>query len=73
MILSKINLYNFRNYHKINVQFGPKMNILIGHNAQGKTNILEAISILALTKSHRGGSEANLIRRGEKKAILKVE
>jgi len=71
MILSKINLYNFRNYHKINVQFGPKMNILIGHNAQGKTNILEAISILALTKSHRGGSEANLIRRGEKKAILK--
>ena len=71
MILSKINLYNFRNYHKINVQFGPKMNILIGQNAQGKTNILEAVSILALTKSHGGGNEGNLIKMGEEKAILK--
>ena len=71
MFLSKISLYNFRNYRKISVQFGPKMNILIGRNAQGKTNILEAISILALTKSHRGGSEINLIKMGEEKAILK--
>ncbi len=71
MFLSKINLYNFRNYRKVSVQFGSKMNILIGHNAQGKTNILEAISILALTKSHRGGCEANLIKSGEEKAIIK--
>ena len=72
MILSRINLYNFRNYHKISLQFGQKMNILIGRNAQGKTNILEAISILALTKSHRSGIDANLIKLGEEKAILKA-
>lgn len=72
MILSKINLYNFRNYRKISLQLGQKMNILIGQNAQGKTNILEAISILSLTKSHRGGVEPNLIKMGEEKAILKA-
>lgn len=48
------------------------MNILIGRNAQGKTNILEAISILALTKSHRNGVDANLIKLNEEKAILKA-
>lgn len=47
------------------------MNIFIGQNAQGKTNILEAISILALTKSHRSGVDPNLIKIGEEKAILK--
>lgn len=71
MILSKINLYNFRNYHKISLQLGSKMNILIGQNAQGKTNILEAIAILALTKSYRSVNEPNLIKMGEEKAILK--
>jgi recombinational DNA repair ATPase RecF len=40
------------------------MNIFIGNNAQGKTNILESIYILALTKSHRLGVENNLIRNG---------
>lgn len=71
MILTKLNLYNFRNYHKISLPLGSKMNILIGQNAQGKTNILEAISILALTKSYRNGNEPNLIKMGEEKAILK--
>ncbi len=71
MILDRISLYNFRNYHKINLQLGPNMNIFIGQNAQGKTNILEAISILALTKSHRSGVDPNLIKIGEEKAILK--
>ena len=52
MKITKLNLINFRNYSNMSVTFGDKMNIFIGDNAQGKTNILEAITILALTKSH---------------------
>ncbi len=47
------------------------MNIFIGNNAAGKTNILEAISILALTKSYRNGQESNLIQDQKKKAKIK--
>ena len=64
MIISKISLLNFRNYKKISLNLDDKMNIFIGNNAQGKTNILESIYILALTKSHRLGVENNLIRNG---------
>ena len=56
MIIRKINLLNFRNYSKCNITLNNKMNIFVGDNAQGKTNILEAITILALTKSHRVGN-----------------
>ena len=53
MIIKKINLLNFRNYHKVSVNFDKRINIIIGDNAQGKTNILESIYFLALTKSYR--------------------
>ena len=53
MIIRKINLINFRNYKKISISFDKKINIFIGDNAQGKTNILESIYFLALTKSYR--------------------
>lgn len=71
MKLTKINLVNFRNCSNINVNFGDKMNIFIGNNAQGKTNILEAITILALTKSHRVGVNPNIIMFGKKKSQIK--
>lgn len=61
MKISSLNLVHFRNYLKLNLTFGPKMNIFVGDNAQGKTNILEAITILALTKSHRVGINPNII------------
>lgn len=64
MIISKLLLLNFRNYKKISLNLDENMNIFIGNNAQGKTNILESIYILALTKSHRLGVENNLIRNG---------
>ena len=47
MKLRKINLVGFRNYLNETIQLGEKMNIFVGDNAQGKTNILEAITILA--------------------------
>ena len=48
--ITKINLVNFRNYDKLDIKFNNNMNIFVGNNAQGKTNILESIVILALTK-----------------------
>lgn len=63
MILSKINLVNFRNYSKICINLNEKVNIFIGNNAQGKTNILEGIYVLALTKSYRTNIDESLKRK----------
>ena len=71
MKISKINLVNFRNYSNVIVSLNKKMNIFIGDNAQGKTNILEAIVILALTKSHRVGNNPNIIQFGKSKSTIK--
>lgn len=71
MNLTKINLVNFRNYSKINISLGPKINIFIGDNAQGKTNILESIVVLALTKSHRAITNPDIIQFNKKKSIIK--
>ena len=64
MYLSKIELSHFRNYKKEKIKLCDTVNIFIGDNAQGKTNILESIYILALTKSHRVGFENNIIQDG---------
>lgn len=71
MYLSKIELRNFRNYSKIKIKLNSNMNIFIGNNAQGKTNILESIYVLALTKSHRYGVENNLIEKGYDSCSIK--
>ncbi len=55
----------------MNVEFGKHMNIFVGNNAQGKTNILEAITILALTKSHRVVNNPNIIQFNQKKCQIK--
>ena len=71
MELTKLELSNFRNYSNITIKLSNKMNIFIGDNAQGKTNILESIVILGLTKSHRLGVNPNIIQFGKKKAKIK--
>lgn len=63
MYLSKLELKNFRNYKRLKLKLSSSINIFIGDNAQGKTNILESIYVLALTKSQRFGAENNLIRQ----------
>ena len=70
MIISKIKLVNFRNYSNTTIQLNEKMNIFVGDNAQGKTNILEGIVILALTKSHRLGNNPNIIMFNKTKTKL---
>ena len=53
---------NFRNYNTLSLNFHKGINIIYGENGQGKTNLLEAIYVLALTKSHRSFIDKNLIK-----------
>lgn len=64
MIIKSLELTNFRNYDNVLINFSPKLNIIYGNNAQGKTNILEGIYVLCLTKSHRLYVDNNLIKNG---------
>ena len=70
MKITKISLVGFRNYLNTTIEFGNNMNIFVGDNAQGKTNILEGITILALTKSHRIGVSPNIIMFDKDKCKL---
>lgn len=62
MKLKTLQLQNYRNYESISLNCHPDVNILIGENAQGKTNLLESIYTLALAKSHRTSNDKELIR-----------
>lgn len=66
MIIKNLKLKNFRNYSKLDINLNNKLNIFIGKNAQGKTNILESIYVLGLTKSFLTNSDINLIKMSEK-------
>lgn len=71
MYLSEIELRNFRNYENRQVEFSPGINVFIGENAQGKTNLLEAIYVLAMTRSHRTANDRELINWQAKEAMVK--
>ena len=62
MIVKNISLRNYRNYEKVDISFDEKTNYFIGNNGQGKTNLLEAILFLSLTKSHRINDDKKLIK-----------
>lgn len=71
MFIKNISLTNFRNYSRLNIDLNENMNIFIGKNAQGKTNILESICVLALSKTYKNGIEPNLISFKKKRAKIK--
>lgn len=72
MIVNNLKLKNFRNYDDLDIELSSKLNIFIGNNAQGKSNLLESIVVLALTKSYLNVKDENLIKNGEEIAILKA-
>ena len=72
MIIENLYLRNFRNYKECEISFDPFMNIFIGKNAQGKTNILEAIYLLSITKSFRTHILKELIYFGEDFSRLRM-
>ena len=65
MIIQGIHLLNFRNYGRLDLDVGPSVNIFYGDNAQGKTNIIEAIYVAGSVASHRTSKDAEMIRFGE--------
>ena len=64
MKLTDIHLENFRNYQEISAEFDGRVNLLVGDNAQGKTNLLEAIAFLGSGKSFRAQRTAELVKFG---------
>lgn len=72
MIIKSIELSNFRNYESLDLDFDYGTNILYGNNAQGKTNILEAVSVSGTTRSHKGSKDKEMIRFDEEEAHIKT-
>lgn len=71
MKLVDLQLRDFRNYDEINLTFGDGVHIFIGENAQGKTNLMESIYTLAMTRSHRTSHDRELIGWQKEEAVLK--
>ncbi len=65
MKISKLKLVNFRNYENLKINFSDKLNIIYGENGSGKSNLVEAIYLLALTKSFRITNDKYLINKGK--------
>lgn len=72
MIIKSIKLKNFRNYEDLSLSFDEGTNILFGNNAQGKTNILEAVYMSGTTKSHKSSKDREMIRFGEQEAHIRT-
>src|SRR3954465_14081022 len=66
MHLAHLRLRDFRNYPRLDVDFAPGFQLLLGDNAQGKTNILEAIYLMATLRSFRGVGSGQMVRHGQK-------
>jgi DNA replication and repair protein RecF len=64
--LAHLRLRDFRNYSRLDATFSPGFHLLLGDNAQGKTNVLEAIYLMATLRSFRGVGGAQMIRHGQK-------
>ena len=73
MQIDRLSLRGFRNYEDAQAQFVPGVNLLVGGNANGKTNLLEAVSYLSTGRSFRTRREAELIRFGADFAELRAQ
>ena len=65
MHLSHLRLRDFRNYGRLDIEFTPGFHLLLGDNAQGKTNVLEAIYLFSTLRSFRGVASAQMVRHGQ--------
>ena len=70
MYLKKLSLTNFKNYDQVKLEFTPRINCFVGNNGVGKTNILDAIHYLSLTKSFFNNIDSVSIRHGEEFFII---
>lgn len=70
LFLTELSLTNYRNYKKTRLSFENKVNVILGENAQGKTNLMESIYVLAIAKSHRTSRDKELIKWDEEYAKI---
>lgn len=73
MYVESLRLQDFRNIRELSLTFSPGINVLYGENAQGKTNVLEAIYLAGTTKSHRTSRDREMIRLGESESHIRME
>lgn len=73
MYIEKLTLQSFRNYAAAELEFSPGTNFIYGNNAQGKTNILEAVYLFAQGRSHRAKTDKELVRFGDDAARLAID
>lgn len=73
MIIKSLKLSDFRNYKNLDMDFSSGINILYGDNAQGKTNILEAIYMSSTTRSHKGSKDKDVIRLKQEESHIRVQ
>lgn len=73
MYITKVELKDFRNYKNMNIEFHPNVNLILGNNAQGKTNLIEAIYLSSLGKSFRTSNDYEMINFGSKFFRIKIE
>jgi len=71
-MIKSIELADYRNYGSLAMQFDRGTNILYGDNAQGKTNVLEAIFVVATTKSHRGSKDKEIVSFGKEEGHIRA-
>lgn len=72
MFIKRLMLMNYRNYENLNIDFSKNVNVFLGDNAQGKTNILEAIYYAAFAKSHRTSKDKELIKWDANRAFISL-
>ncbi len=72
MQIDSVELSDFRNYETARLAFHENTNVLYGDNAQGKTNILEAVFVCGTTKSHKGSKDRELIRIGQEESHIRM-
>ena len=73
MIIESIELKNYRNYKELHMEFNQGTNILYGDNAQGKTNILEAVYVCCTSKSHKSAKDRDIIRFDQDESHIKLQ
>lgn len=72
MIIEYLELSDFRNYEEVHIDLSPNTNIFFGDNAQGKTNILEAVFLTGTTKSHKGSHDSDIISFGKEYGVIRA-
>ena len=72
MYVKKLELKDYRNYDELSLSFDNMVNVIYGDNAQGKTNMIEAIYVAGTTKSHRGSKDREIIGFGKEEAHIRL-